>query len=385
MRVIMGVPNWWGSFTQVHSHHFARLFRRIVKASILYISHPLCLLHILGIKREWRGRMKLWWRGPHKVDNGIHAYVPLSLLARPRRSSLLDGEWLGENWLRWTVPSLRKVLKRSGFERPEVLMVSDPLMTKLADLTEAVIRVYYVADDHTDHPKFPRWASKWEEEYARNCQVVAYPTVSLKKRAEEIAPQAVICFTPHGVDYEHFARPRPRPPEYTSIPRPRAVYVGLIEMWVDLELVAYCARSLPRFSFVLIGPIRVPTNVVRNLPNVYLLGPRPYEEIPAYLQHADVGLVPFRLSRLTAAVRPVKLYEYMAAGLPVVATRNPAIEAENPPIFMADTYEEFAQALERALEERNAEVLREFVKGRSWERSFMNLLNAIKQVLDKSG
>ena len=381
MKVVMGVPNWWEGAVRVHSHHFARLFSQVAGASVLYISHPISPFHILIGSGEARKKARFWVSGPRKVGRRILAYTPMALYPRPRRHPVLGSEWMGENWLRFTFPKLSEVIRQVGFSKPDILMVSDPLMTKLADMVEPRLFVYFIAEDNTDHTIYPKWCAKLEEEFARKCKVVAYPTIPLGRRAVEIASHATICYTPHGVEYEHFRRPRPSPPEYASIPKPIAVYVGLLEAWVDIDLIAYCARKLPKISFVIIGPVKVSVEKLRNLSNVFLLGPRPYETIPAYLQHADVGLICLKPVPKNRYARPVKLFEYMAAGLPVVATRNPAIEAEKAPILMADSFDDFVDSIQRALECKERNVFREFVRDRSWENSFKTLYSAIKEAL----
>ena len=127
---------------------------------------------------------------------------------------------------------------------------------------------------------------------------------------------------PNGVDAENFARPRPEPEDIAGLARPRVVYVGALEYWFDVELLERCALARPDVPFVVIGPRPdgLPASLA-TLRNVHLIGPRPYAEIPAYLQHCDVGIVPFRRDALVDSIHPIKVYEYLAAGLRVVATR----------------------------------------------------------------
>jgi glycosyltransferase involved in cell wall biosynthesis len=126
----------------------------------------------------------------------------------------------------------------------------------------------------------------------------------------------------NGVDAEHFSRPRPRPADFPA--GPVAVYVGsLHESRLDVDLVCDLARSLPQASIVLVGPTALAVGSRRILgaePNVYLLGPRPYQEVPAYLQHADVIIVPHRVTPFTESLDPIKAYECLAVSTPTVAT-----------------------------------------------------------------
>jgi len=100
-------------------------------------------------------------------------------------------------------------------------------------------------------------------------------------------------------------------------------FFGLIADWVDLELIQFLARSRPECSFVLIGKVTTDVKLFEGLSNVYLLGQKPYEALPAYVKAFDVALLPFVTNELTIASNPLKLREYLAAGLPVVSSAIP--------------------------------------------------------------
>jgi glycosyltransferase involved in cell wall biosynthesis len=102
-------------------------------------------------------------------------------------------------------------------------------------------------------------------------------------------------------------------------------YVGGIHRFMDQELVAGMARLKPEWSFVLIGPEQVSTAVLKELENVFMLGAKPHKELAAYLQHFDACLIPYKITDETAAIVPVKLNEYLAAGKPVISTPLPTI------------------------------------------------------------
>jgi glycosyltransferase involved in cell wall biosynthesis len=132
-----------------------------------------------------------------------------------------------------------------------------------------------------------------------------------------------VTLIPNGVDVEHFRRPRARPKD---LPRsPVAVYVGsLHDSRVDVELVVDVARALPTVNLVFVGPNSLSAAsqaALEGLSNVFLVGPRRYDDVPAYLQHADVVIVPHRISPFTESLDPIKAYECLAVGTPTVATR----------------------------------------------------------------
>jgi glycosyltransferase involved in cell wall biosynthesis len=149
-------------------------------------------------------------------------------------------------------------------------------------------------------------------------------------------------------------------------------FFGLLADWVDVELIRRIAERFPEATVVLIGQARTDVSRLTDVPNIRLLGQKPYSELPAYSAFFDVGLIPFRFNELTLAVNPIKLREYLSAGMPVVATALPDIltMGENPSLLTAADDEEFLGAIARVLrdpqgpEERREAALR--VSGESW-------------------
>lgn len=131
----------------------------------------------------------------------------------------------------------------------------------------------------------------------------------------------------HGVDYEHFAEALEGFPRPTGLPDGQiAGFFGLLSEWLDQDLILRLADEMPPIQIVLIGAADVDVERLRGRANIHLLGPRPFSELPRYVGHFDVGIIPFVMNELTAAVNPIKLREMMAAGCPVVSTAMPEVE-----------------------------------------------------------
>ncbi len=142
------------------------------------------------------------------------------------------------------------------------------------------------------------------------------------------------------------------PPALKAIPRPRAGFIGTLDDRLDVELVAACARQLATIHWVLIGPVkahRVDLDLLRDLENVHLLPACEHDEVPAYVQGFDVGLIPYRLNDYTRMLAPIKLYEYLAMGKPVISTPIPYVLREAAKVRIAADAESFARAVEEAL------------------------------------
>lgn len=132
---------------------------------------------------------------------------------------------------------------------------------------------------------------------------------------------------PNACEYGHFATPGPRPDPLPRVTGPIIGYYGAIMEWFDLEMVADAARRRPGWTFVVAGAIDLEdVGALRALPNVVMPGEIPYADLPAWLHRFDVALIPFRLIPIIQATNPVKFYEYLSAGKPVVSTALPELE-----------------------------------------------------------
>jgi glycosyltransferase involved in cell wall biosynthesis len=155
---------------------------------------------------------------------------------------------------------------------------------------------------------------------------------------------------PNGVDVDLFRSPRPRP---TMLPEaPVALYVGTLHSdRVDVPLVLQLAAARPDLQIVLAGPNCLPSDVtaqLRAVPTIHLLGPRPYEQVPALLQHADIVIVPHVVSPFTESLDPIKAYECLAVGRPTVATPVAGFRGLGAPVVTADR-DHFIAAVDAAL------------------------------------
>ncbi len=243
-------------------------------------------------------------------DGRLRALRPLKLL--PRKVGRLADHLL----LRQVPWAARAV----GFSRP-TLWINDITYAPLIART-GWPSLYDVTDDWLLAPSPPRELDRQRrlDELAlaqADEVVVCSPALAASRGAGR-----AVSLVPNGVDVEHFRRPRPRP---TDLPKaPTAVYLGsLHDARIDVELVVEIANALPQLSLVFVGPSSLGAasqRLLEALPNVFLLGPRPYRDAPGYLQHADVVIVPHRVSAFSETLDPIKAYECLAIDRPTVAT-----------------------------------------------------------------
>jgi hypothetical protein len=164
-------------------------------------------------------------------------------------------------------------------------------------------------------------------------------------------------------------------------------FFGLIADWVDLDLVAHLARARPEWRLVLIGKADCDLAPLAGLANVSVLGWRSYDALPAYCRGFDAAILPFRINELTLAANPLKLREYLAAGLPVVSTAIPEAERLAPLVRVGRTADEFLAEVEAALApgERGPRPHRAAAMAReSWDHKTEELSGVVTSFLDEA-
>jgi glycosyltransferase involved in cell wall biosynthesis len=375
MNVLMWESFAPGGAIKVGGHHYAEHFLA-AGGQVAWCAGPLSPVNLVKTNAETRARFALWRRGGARLHDGrMFAYAPMTFLPY-RPYPLFDRPFMQRLTLRATLPRFRDVLVRAGFGRFDLLWMStgSPFLALLDEVPHD-LSIYRMSDDTTAFPDTPRSFAALEAEVCRRAGLVLATARSLEARARGLGARRVM-YLPNACDPVAFeACAAPEPPDLGGTPRPRALYVGALDHWFDTGLVAQVARLLPAWTFVLIGPARIDLGILKGLPNVRILGPRPYRDLPAYMRAADAGIVPFALSPLTHAIHPLKVYEYCAAGLPVVATPMRETAAMGAPIDLAGTPQEFAAALERTREEGGARATdrREYARRHTWDRRFAAL------------
>jgi glycosyltransferase involved in cell wall biosynthesis len=196
---------------------------------------------------------------------------------------------------------------------------------------------------------------------------------------------------PNGFDLERFsAIPRTTPAALAGLPRPLLGFIGTLFGFLDFEVFEGVARIHHDKSLVLVGPIeanaREAVERLIRLPNVFHLGPQPQSDIPAYVSAFDVCLSPFREGRVADSVSPLKVYEYLAMGRPVVSSPMKSLQLEpaGEVVAFASGVSEFCAQIERSLSDtvqRQVDQRRAAVDGYSWERLFERLDVAVADAL----
>lgn len=242
---------------------------------------------------------------------------------------------------------IRWVTKRLGFYRPILLTVTPLISDVIGRLGE--YSSHYLCTD--DYPKFDNvFAAFGEMERItldRVDLVFATSHALVESRHPKKRPAR---YLPQGVDTDHFAyQEGGTAEELQNISRPIVGFFGLIASWIDVDLIRRCARQYPHATFVLIGRSMIDRGELAGLPNLLVLGERPYEVLPRYAQAFDVGLIPFVRNELTLASNPLKMLEYLSMGMAVVSTDLPEVRKFDDVVSVAESNDAFVELVGDAM------------------------------------
>lgn len=276
---------------------------------------------------------------------------------------------------------VRRTLDRLGLHEPPVLVTGSPPTVGVVGRLGERAAVYFCMDDFLHLAGVSSWMLAPLERRLLGVVDVVVATAEELVRVKR-PRRGTVQYLPQGVNYEHFAIRRPVPPDLAHLPAPRIGFAGGLSPCCDVPLIRRLAEAFPRASLVFVGPVSIDVGELR-LPNVHFLGPRPYAELPGYVQHFDVGIIPYLLNDWTRAVDPLKLLEYLAAGVPVVTTNLPEVRKYADAVLMGATAGEFvhlvasALASDRSASQKKGQAL---ARQHTWERradTFLHLLDSL--------
>ncbi|PWW02768.1 GT2 family glycosyltransferase [Paenibacillus cellulosilyticus] len=236
--------------------------------------------------------------------------------------------------------------------------------------------IYDCMDEHHGFNNVSADNLALEEPLLKQADLVIASSEQLLSKASEMTSNVLLLR--NAADFEHFNKPPELlAPQLRENQKPVIGYHGAIAQWFDSELISFLASRHPDWEFVLIGH-NYSLDQRQYDDHVHFVGELPYSELPSYLHGFDVCVIPFLLNPLTLATNPVKVYEYLAAGKPVIATRLPELEAMDGLVVIADTYLQFEEAIQMALEdqsnEKHALLRSQYASKHTWLSRYQQLM-----------
>jgi glycosyltransferase involved in cell wall biosynthesis/GT2 family glycosyltransferase len=242
--------------------------------------------------------------------------------------------------------------------------------------------IYDCMDHHQGFSGATREGVHEEKKLMRAADLVIVSSAALESTARQHTEKVLL--VRNGCDYEHFSGILPKP----RMVRPVIGYYGAIADWFDSDLVADLALSRPDWDFVLVGSSHLADlKRLETLPNVRFTGEKSYAEIPSWLASFDVAMIPFKRTPLTEATNPVKCYEMLAGGKPVVAVPIPEVAQLAPFVRLAGSAAEFEREIIAALgedSEEKAEERQRFARANTWEARFAVMQPAVQEAFPKA-
>lgn len=249
---------------------------------------------------------------------------------------------------------VRRKMQSLRFRKP-LVVVSVPTAIELAAETPHRGLIAYYVDDYCAMPDVDRALMQEMEWKLLNWSDVSFLTSERLCRDKQ-GVGGNLFHLPHGVEFSRFDRETPRiPSELRRIRGPIVGFVGIMDSRFDVELLAAAAELLPDHAFVLIGRTAIDPGALARAPNVSFLGPRTYASLPDYLHGFSVGIIPYRIDNYTKYISPLKFFEYLACGMPVVATPIPdLVRYEGRLVYLGEGAKDFASAIRRAIQDDSA-------------------------------
>ena len=325
-------------------------------------------------------KLREFGKGCRQVAANIHVFAPLVIPFHASAVARAINRW----FLGW---SLRRACRQLGFDDWITWTFLPTSADVVGNLGERFV-IYHCVDEFSEFTGTDKNAvQSMERRLLQRADVVFVSSGPLYETKRLFNPRTFL--VTHGVDTEHFRKAcDPEialPPDVAGLGHPVVGFYGLLADWVDLELIRFLAVKRPDWQLVLIGKADTDLSPVRDLANVHLISQKPYSLLPAYCRSFDVAILPFVVNDLTLAANPLKLREYLAAGLPVVTTDIPEARRLGGRVRVGKTHEEFLEQIQLSLAEGSglrAEIANT-MREESWAAKVAEMSDVIEPLISR--
>lgn len=359
---------------------------------VLCVNRPVCLLTSPFLKTR---KLFKWITGQltlRKQSRNLYIYTPFVFIHDQLALKIRIFAHLNKKILSF---SLRRVINKIGFRGRLLLSwIYVPTQYDYPGIAGDIEFVYECYDKYSEFrfPLMPRRRVVYYDRILAENALLVFNTAR-KLYEEKIKINRNSFYIPNAVNVNMFTGVAKRghaiPRDMEHLRHPIVGFMGNIHAnFVDCELIKELAFENPLFSFVFLGELHKSNevNTFINMPNVHYLGPKKYEDVPSYVLSFDIGIIPFKINEITRNLNPLKIYEFMAAGCPVVATDIPELQSYSGLIDIAKSREDFNCMLRKMLskdrEELRVNLLNEVWK-HSWDRRTAEMVFRIEECINR--
>ncbi len=323
-------------------------------------------------------KLKSFTEPVREVEKNIFVMNPLAIPAYGSKVVVAFNQ-------KFLIRQVKSAMRKLGMKNV-INMVFNPAAGMIAGRLGETEQIYYCVDEYTAFTGVSAGLKEIEEDLFRKSDLVVVSAETLLESKKKFNEKTFLIR--HGVDFRHFRKALDEatkiPAEIADLPRPVIGFYGLLADWVDFELIKKIAEHFKNGSVVLIGKITFDAEkkikILDNVPNIHFLGRKPYEELPAYCKGFDAALNPFVMNELTRSVNPLKVREYLAAGLQVVSTDIPEVRVlEN--CLVGKTDADFIAKIEQILKNpKPCETVSDAIRSESWDAKVDELRAVMQKV-----
>jgi glycosyltransferase involved in cell wall biosynthesis len=381
--LIFSTADWDNPFW-TNKQHMAALFAkrgyRVLYVDSLGLRRPGLNKRDLG---RIAGRLRKALPVPRRVQPGLWRLSPLVFPLYSPPLAAAAGHFPLQAVLRLS-------LRLLGMPKP-LIWTYNPLVTGLCAALPHSGIIYHCVDDLRAAPHIDGAAvARGEEKLGRAAELCFVTSHALRERMQKLFPKVI--YEPNVCEqafFETAGQGIPEPEELRALPRPRLLFVGALSAYkVDFPLLETLARALPEAHFALIGQKgegQPDSASPPDLPNIHLLGAQAYGRLPYFMAHCEAAILPAPRNAYTDSMFPMKFFEYLAAGLPLAATRLPALADFENLYFPADTADEFCNNLRQILDgaRRDPAAIAAACRRHNWEARFARMETALHELLTR--
>jgi len=385
--IVLFAPEPWQAIWRNRHQIFTRLARhnRVIWVEPREAAWP-------HLWRRWRAgewRQPTFWKFgvSHPMDNVWVVHTP-QFAPRTRGG-------VGKVTRAIREAPIRRLIRRLGIRRP-LLWLFNPALWDEVGRWEERLAIYHLVDEYTAYTSNPSLqASLAAEERQLMAKVDMVFVTSQKLLESKRALHSKVFLVPNGVDYETFASAR-SDGQLSRLPRPIIGYVGALKVKIDFVLLRRIAEANPDATVLLVGPLDPGVDAAEwdalvSRPNVHFAGTRPVADVPGVVAACDIGLLPYRRMPWTEHINSLKLNEYLAAGLPVVALDLPMVADVRDLLYVAQDQDEFlarvreARASLAAPDDAARAARRRYAAAQNWDTRVSEIGTHVLSELARAG